>query len=214
MRGLSRCVLGAAIAAIAPFVGSTARADITSQTFWDPQGDQVSTSESNWQDISGPDYSVDLSGSQTGGGVVDGTFDTNSPTDPSLFIMNSLTNDSSFAWTGYQVGVVLSNPFTLSSIAATTPADWTYSAGPEILNPSGPYAGQYEELLTFSGPDTVPIGGTFAWQYNLSFSGSESFAFTQVLSPVPEPASFGILAVGGFAMLGRRRRSRSRGACA
>jgi hypothetical protein len=206
MRGQSRVVLAAMLAAVVGCWGSSARVNITSWNLWDPAGDQVALSPSNWQNLGSSDYSVTLSGTQDGGGVVDGTFDTNSPTDPSLFISNSVTNDSTFAWPAYSVGVVLSNPFTLSSIAATTPADWTFSAGPEILKATGPYAGQYEELINFSGPDSVAIGGTFAFQYNLSFSGSESFAFTQVLSPVPEPTSFALLAMGGFGLLGRRRR--------
>jgi PEP-CTERM motif len=212
MRGQIRFGLAAALAAVVSLVGSSARGNITSWNLWDPTGDQVALSPSNWQNLGGSNYSVALTGTDTGAGVVDGSFTTNSDSDPSLFLSNSVLNDSGVPWTAYQVAVVLSSTFTLSSIAATTPADWTYSevTPMPVLNATGPYAGQYEQVLNFSGPDNVAPGGTFAWQYNISFSGAESFAFTQVLSPteVPEPASFSLLGIGAMGLLARRRRAK------
>jgi len=130
--------------------------------------------------------------------------------DPNLFIFNSLDNDTSFTWTSYNVSVELATPFTLSNynwFGTATPAAWTPPVidGPEFFNGT-----QYEQDLTYTGgAATVPIGGNFSFGYEVSFAASGSFAFTQVLSPaVPEPASFGILIVGGLGVLARRRRSR------
>ena len=94
MRGQIRFGLAATVAVVVSFMGSTARGDITNWNLWDPAGDQVALSPSNWQNVEGSDYSVMLSGTDTGAGVVDGSFTTDSDLDPSLFLSNSVVNDS------------------------------------------------------------------------------------------------------------------------
>lgn len=210
MRRLSRLAVTGIVAAIWSVLCSSARADITNWAFWTPSGDGVTATPSNWQNPSQGDYSVSLTGTQSGDGMVDGSF-TTSGGDPNLFIDNTINNDTGFPWSSYEVDVVMPNVFTLSGIQANTPNTWTYSViSPEGLNGSGPYVGQYEEKLDFFGTPNIAVGGIFDFQYELSFAGGAgSIAFTQVLTPteVPEPASFSLLAMAGMGLLGRRRRA-------
>ncbi len=104
MRGQIRFGLAATVAVVVSFMGSTARGDITNWNLWDPAGDQVALSPSNWQNVEGSDYSVMLSGTDTGAGVVDGSFTTDSDLDPSLFLSNSVVNDSACAVVGVSSG--------------------------------------------------------------------------------------------------------------
>jgi hypothetical protein len=192
-----------------------ANAGITGITkLWD-SGDANAIPSTNYQ--TGTDSTsveVTATGTQTGGasdgltGTADG--------DPNLFIFNSFNNDTAFTWTSYNVSVELpvadlTGPFTIGNFAwfgTPTPAAWSPPVldGLEFING----AGQYEQDLTYTGAANLPPGGTFSFGYELSFvtSNPGAFAFTQVLTPVPEPASFGVLTLGGLGILARRRRSR------
>jgi hypothetical protein len=152
-------------------------------------------------------------------GYMNGTILTDSAQDPTLSLSSSVNNDTSFAWSGYVVNVVMANPFTFSgSASVNNPSlnDWfVASTIAPILQVSGPYAGDYEGTLVFSDGTPLPIGGELDFSYSVHFASATEYAITQQMIPiaVPEPGAWSLLAGGCFALAGlkiaRRRRDQS-----
>jgi hypothetical protein len=198
------------LAGAALLMSGTPAAKATLTGLTNPWNNAGSNATPSFNVVDSTDADVAATGSQFNN-AKDGFTVSATQGDPNLFINNSLNNDTSFTWTAYDVSVELANPFTISNFnwfpGGTQPAAWnTPSVGTEFFNGS-----QYEVDLVYSGPATVPVSGTFNFGYEVSFTagGTGSFAFTQVLTPVPEPTTFGMLAVGAMGMLARRRRNRS-----
>jgi MYXO-CTERM domain-containing protein len=109
--------------------------------------------------------------------------------DPSLHISKDVTNDSTFAWTDYHIIIGGEG---VTYVPGTASSDRF-----GIIVPTG-------NTIDFYAPATVPIGSTVNVSFDILIpAGSFNFSITQ--TPTPEPATLGVLAAGGLALLRRRR---------
>ena len=147
------------------------------------------------------DYSTTITGTQcwTPGHVI-GDVTTDSDSDPTLILTNLINNDTSFAWTAYDVTVSMANTFTLSNATPLLPNTWTVATIQPVL-----IGGQYVGHINFSDVPPVAIGDNFEFQYFLSFGGATSYSFTQTMEPVPEPLTFALLGAAVLGLIAFRR---------
>lgn len=128
--------------------------------------------------------------------------------DPTVHIYNVIDNDSALTWTAYQVNVYLNKTFTMSAVAVTTPG-WSLDSvlpvvtGP-VLDSDGTSWG-YKGTFNLVGTPIAP-GGNISFDYKITFVGS--VLYSQEMIPAPEPATVGVLLLGGLTVLIRRRRNR------
>jgi len=124
------------------------------------------------------------------------------------FVSEGVTNNTNTTWSDYheQIGNGSDGQFTLGSNPVTfvTPVDSTYtntafpgrSVSTDEIDYSGGAVGPGQAItLTFS--ITVPDSGTSPYNFTLR----------QFPTVVPEPASFGLLAIASICLLVRRKRS-------
>jgi len=162
--------------------------------------------------MDGTQYSVP---GQTAGHIL-GTIETDGSDDPSLTLNSDINNDTSFAWTAYDVNVYMDTTFTLSAVDVTVPPDWTATiiqSPVYVGSPHGAYEGKIEYDIGVGGAP-VAIGDDLDFGYTISgFSGNTLYSFTQEMIPVPEPTAFGFLAAGALLLGGlmavRQRRNRA-----
>ena len=153
---------------------------------------------------------VNVIGNQYWGpGHIEGTILASSPADPNLILHNVIDNDTTFAWTSYQVNVYLPVDFSVSTIIAYDPAG---SSGALVQAPTygtwdidGTSVDAYKATILYTPGTPVAVGGAFEYRYKLTFEGATSYQFTQEMIPLPEPATMALLALGGLAMLKRRK---------
>lgn len=149
-----------------------------------------------------------------------GWVQTDSATDPTLTLANSVNNDTSISWIGYEVNLIMSGPFTFvgSPSVDNPPDDDWYLVGEEqpTLQATGPYAGDYEGTLYFNAGTPVGIGGELDYSYSIQFSGSTFYSFTEQAfayeTEVPEPGTLALMGMGGLMLALRQRRNRRQGA--
>lgn len=139
---------------------------------------------------------------------------TDSSGDPTLMLANAIDNDTSFAWTSYEVDIWMNRTFTISAANVSGPAGWGMDStveptGPQTAYQDGnPIPNQYIGHLYFSGTPVVAIGDELDFSYKISFTGGATF--TEQLIPVPEPGTLsfllgGVLLFGGWTAATRRR---------
>ena len=144
-----------------------------------------------------------------------GTILTSSAIDPTLTINDQINNSSGVGWTGFVLNVFMSSTFSLVLPASpvANPSGWTgnIASAPHFDPGSGLYVG---EILFSGGTPVSPVVGDpnnlLSFAYQISFSGSTSYSFTEqaAVIPVPEPGSLGLLVVGSLLLSGwgcRRR---------
>jgi hypothetical protein len=196
---------------------ANSRATITN-AFWNNDGDGAI----NCQQVgSFNGTTLSMAGDQCWGpGHMLGTVQTDSPQDPTLYLGSSVNNDTSFAWTSYQVNVVMPVDFSFVANAIfpnvenyppSGPSDWTVaSVIAPTLQATGIYAGDYEGTINLTGGTPIPIGTQQAdeldFGYGITFAGSTDYSFTQEMIPmgVPEPGDLGLasgLLFGGFQLV-------------
>ena len=194
---------------------SIGKANITYLNYADDGDGALVCNSTNWEG-SASSLSADITGDlYWGPGHVNGSIQTDG-SDPTLTLANAINNDTSFAWTSYEVDIWMSVPFTISSYTVSGPAGWGVDSvvgptGPQTVYQDGnPIPNQYIGSLYFSGTPAVAIGGELDFSYAITFTGSATF--TQQLIPVPEPGMFGFLTAGalllGGLMVMRQRRNR------
>ena len=177
-------------------------ATVTSLTYTDDGDGAIVCPPYEW---TGGD-TVNIYGDQySGPGHVNFTVGTDTEQDPTLLLINAIDNDTAFAWTGYEVDIMMNKTFTLSGANVLSPGDWTIAS---LVQPGSPVAGIYTGHMIFSGGTPIAPLGTLDFSFNISFLGSVQF--TEQLTPVPEPAALSFL-VGGALLLGWTRFQRRQG---
>lgn len=184
------------------------QASITSIPTWDYSGGLYCYSPV----FSGTDQSVGLSGYQSSYGSIGLTIMTDTPSDPTLTVNNSIDNETSFAWTEYIVSVAMNQSFSINSAGVVAPAGWTAT----ITQPGAPVSGIYTGTIDYLGGTPVAIypaaNSILNYGYQVTFGGSTSYSLTESANPVPEPGMLGLSLVGGTLLGGwlvarRQRRS-------
>jgi hypothetical protein len=133
-------------------------------------------------------------------GHVLGTINTDTPEDPTITLWNTIDNDTSFAWSSYQVNFYLSTTFTISAPAVLTPGDWS-----SAITAAPAWDGtRWKATVTYTSGTPIGIGDTFEFKYKVAFSGATTYAFCQEFIPVPEPGTMSFL-LGGLVLLGVRK---------
>lgn len=190
-------------AAVVLAIGMPAQAAITGITAADDGDGNLVCKFGGWKDVvvdQAPEYEMGITGNQYAGpGHILGTITTNTELDPTLRIINAIDNDTAFAWTGYQVNFSMSKPFTLSSVSVLGPTGWTANY------PTGSITTGTAAIVFTMPAGGTPIGvnDTITFSFKASFLGGASYAME--MTPTPEPATMSLLALGGLAMLRKRR---------
>ncbi|MGD0614735.1 MAG: PEP-CTERM sorting domain-containing protein [Verrucomicrobiota bacterium] len=187
------------------FSCSISKANIISLSYQD-DGDGAIVCPNGWN---GDTSALDIYGREcmSGPAHVLGTITTDTEADPTLTLASGVDNDTGFAWTGYQVNVVMSNPFTIvsgSPSVSSPSSDWNVSSTVEpTLQGSGLYSGKYEGTINLSDGTPLAVGDELDFSYAIHFSGSTSYSFTQEMIPtlVPEPSTLSLV-LGGL-LLGK-----------
>jgi hypothetical protein len=135
-------------------------------------------------------------------GHVVGGFTTDTEQDPTVLNSVSLVNDTTFSWTEFIVSVTTNKTFTLSDADVSIPDDWTASMVQPVQVGSN-WVGAVDLLAG----TPVDVGDTLAFSYKMSFLGS--IQFCQEMTPVPEPSTLALLAIGGLGALVVLRRKRA-----
>lgn len=175
--------LWAVVATLALAAGA-AQAGFTS---WDPVWvDTRPLSEQGW-DWDAEAFTWDVWETfESGGTAVFGCSGSTGP-DPTILVTKTVTNDSGFAWTSYEVEIT----GTGASYVPASAASPTYSTISEVGS-----------TVTFSGA-TVNPGDVVELSFEINIPANTQFTFDVSQTPIPEPTSLGLLALGGLLL--RRR---------
>jgi hypothetical protein len=188
--------------ALASFLGwFISDASITSIPTWSYSGGLYCYAPVLTTDSGTGAQSVGVNGYQSSFGGMGLTILTDTPTDPTLTINDSIDNESSFDWTGYIVNVGMNQAFLINSAGVVAPAGWTAT----ITQPAGPVNGIYTGTIDYMGGTPVAISpgenSTLDYGYQVQFSGATQYALTESADPVPEPGTFNLL-MAGWLLLG------------
>lgn len=194
------------LAALAALSSFSAKASITNVVAWGDYNN-VDCYLYTWTPI---DSTLTMYSDQYGDGTVSGKIQTDTPTDPSLTLANTINNDTVFPWTSYDVDVYMNQSFSILSPTLIGPIYSAGNWGVQSYTPSATWNGsQWVGHLVLGGATPIPVAGVLSFSYTISFIGSVNF--TEVLTPVPEPNSLGLLLsgaslLGGFTVLRSRRK--------
>jgi hypothetical protein len=179
---------------------STSRASITGASWWDDGDGAVICTTTNWDASTS---TLSMSGTQYWApGHMVGWVGTTGGGDPTLTLGTTINNDSSFAWTAFIVNVYMNNPFTLLplGVPSSPNSDWNVGSYTPNAGPTVSQYGDYIGTIVYDGGTPIPNDNVSAldFSYQLGFSGSPSYVFTQEMIPVPEPSTVALVAIGGL----------------
>jgi hypothetical protein len=170
----------------------------------EPAGDggTVAVTSSNLTETTPDQYELVAGCSQYGSpALLAGSFTTDA-TDPTVWLAQTIQNDTTFDWTGYHLAIGMTQPFTITGVIA--PDNWTWTITDPVpgTTPSGiaGYIGDVDYSVGTGSPIAQGASGDFG--LIIHFNGSIAYCTQQV--PLPEPATLGLLAIG-LAALRRRR---------
>jgi hypothetical protein len=195
------------------FAVSTVNASIESWTCTDDKDGGIVMNPGTWAVVDPVkyDYQLSLTGTQNFGPAhVVGDFQTDTELDPTVRILQDVTNDTGFAWTGYQITIGMTKSFSFVDAGLMMPNGWTAITGsvlpnqplPGDISPGTGWVGtiSYSKGLTGAAID-IGSDGTFG--FKVSFLGSTNFYTAQV--PTPEPTTILLLGLGAMSVIRRRR---------
>jgi hypothetical protein len=136
-------------------------------------------------------------------GLAAGNFVTDG-TDPTVWIAQTIQNDTTFDWTDYHITIGMTQAFTITGVIAPDNWTWNITAPAAGTGPDGTagYVGDVDYSVGSGSPIVQGASGDFG--LIVHFNGSIAYCTEQI--PTPEPATLGLLALAGSALLARRRR--------
>ncbi|MDD5134095.1 MAG: PEP-CTERM sorting domain-containing protein [Phycisphaerae bacterium] len=135
---------------------------------------------------------------------VEGDFITDTELDPTVWIAETVDNQTNFAWTDYHIKIGMTKTFSIST-SVIAPDYWTAVVTQPVAGqlPNGGGAG-YVGVIDYFVDAGAPIGigqsGDFG--FKVSFVGTVAFCTEQI--PTPEPATMALLSFG--ALILRRKK--------
>jgi hypothetical protein len=191
-------------------VVSSVNASIVSWNCADDGDGVISMNSKVWADNGNSDYQLNMSCTQNHGGApghIAGDFTTDTYLDPKVLIMESVTNDTTFAWTDYHITIGMPQQFSFVAGYFTGPAGWSITpSGPvypgTIPNEGGTgWVGTIDFVNVSGAPIAIGADGDFG--FKISFNGTVQYCTQQI--PTPEPTTILLLGLGAMSVVRRRR---------
>jgi hypothetical protein len=158
----------------------------------------------------GSEYQLSMSGAQYFGPAhVAGAFTTDTELDPTVRILEDVSNDTTFAWTDYHITIGMTKAFSFVDAGLMMPAGWyavtgSVLSGQPLPGDISPGTGWVGTINYYQGTGaTVDIGSDGIFGLKVSFLGSTNFYTAQV--PTPEPTTILLLGLGAMSVIRRRR---------
>jgi len=155
------------------------------------------------------EYSLSMSGTQNWYPAhVVGDFNTNTELDPTVWIAETVDNNTTFAWTDYHITIGMTKSFSIST-SVIAPDNWTFiitqpsvlGGGQTLPNGGTGWLGTIDYYVGAGSPIGIGQSGDFG--FKVSFVGSVAFCTEQI--PTPEPTTLALLSIGALAFMRRRR---------
>jgi hypothetical protein len=126
---------------------------------------------------------LNLTGTQYGApGHVLGSFTTDTELDPTVWIVESLDNDTGQPWSDYHISVTMSQSFSITGVIS--PMDWTWA----ITSPAPIPGNKWLGTVDYYAGTYIPPGGSGSFGLVVSFAGSVDF-FIEEFPTYPAPAA-------------------------
>lgn len=139
---------------------------------------------------------------------VEGNFTTDTETDPTVWIAETVDNQTTFAWTDYHITIGMTKNFSIST-SVIAPDGWTFEvsqpiSGQPMPNGGTGWLGTIDYYVGTGSPIAIGSSGDFG--FKISFVGTVDFCTEQV--PTPEPATLAILGLGATFIMARASREK------
>ena len=153
------------------------------------------------------EYKLSMSGTQNWYPAhVVGDFTTDTEEDPTVWIAETVDNNTTFAWTDYHIDIGMTKLFSIST-SVIAPDDWTFVVTQPLVGGGQPlpkggtgWLGTIDYYVGSGSPIAIGDSGDFG--FKISFKGSVDFCTEQV--PTPEPTTIMLLSLGALAFTRRK----------
>ena len=124
---------GAILCVLLLFAVSTVNASIVGWNCADDKDGAIVMTPTGWTDNGGHDYTYSMNCAQYGTlGHLLGDFTTDTEQDPTVGIIEDISNDTGFDWTDYHITIGMTKAFTFVSSYIIAPDGWTESFKPVL----------------------------------------------------------------------------------